>query len=246
MHRFFVPPAWILDQRARLEGSTAQQIVRVLRMSPGDEILLLDDSGTEFQVRITQLARDVVEGDVLETRQGHGEPCTKITLYQAVLKGSKFDLVVQKGTELGVATFVPMICRRSIPIKQESWDRTRYPHWRKVAQEAAEQSGRSRIPSVREALSFEDACKASNGPTTSVIAWEGETATGLREALKGLDNGCINLFIGPEGGFEEQEIIHAVDCGLVPVSLGRRIMRSETAGIAATAAVLYEAGELGP
>jgi 16S rRNA (uracil1498-N3)-methyltransferase len=152
MHRFFVPPDWISDQRARLEGGTAHQIVRVLRMSPGDEILLLDNSGQEYQVGITRLAKDVVEGNVLAVRQGQGEPGTEITLYQAVLKGSKFDLVLQKGTELGVAAFVPMICRRSIPIKQENWDRTRYPHWRKVAQEAAEQSGRSRLPLVRETL----------------------------------------------------------------------------------------------
>ena len=191
-------------------------------MSPGDEILLLDNSGQEYKVRLTKLSRDVVEAEVLAVDQGRGEPRIEINLYQAILKGSKFDLVLQKGTELGVAAFVPVICHRTIPKKKGDWDRTRYPHWRKIVQEAAEQSGRSRLPMVQEAVSFEDACNAVQGTATSLIPWEGEAENGLREALRDSDKRRINIFIGPEGGFEEQEIGHARASGVVPVSLGRR------------------------
>ena len=245
MHRFFVPSTWIQGPEARLQGDVAHQIGRVLRMSPGDVVTLLDNSGMEYTVRLTRLGTDLVEGTILSAEEGPGEPAVRVTLYQGILKGQKFDWVLQKGTELGVDIFVPIICQRSIPQKRDGWGRTRYPRWQKVVTEAAEQSGRCRLPTVREPVGFEEACREVGDPALTLIPCEQENATGLREALQGTRPPEVNIFIGPEGGFEEGEVSCARACGAVSVSLGRRILRAETAGIVAVAAVMYEAGELG-
>ena len=245
MHRFFVPPTWISSGHARLEGELAHQLGRVLRMSSGNEVILLDNSGMEYRVRLTGFGRGTVDGEVVEVCEGRGEPGVDITLYQGILKGSKFQWVLQKGTELGVTTFVPLICRRSVPRRQDSSDAVPHHRWSKIVTEAAEQSGRSRLPELRESMTFEDACGAAQRSGTSLMPWEREGSTGLRSVLSRGDSRRINIFIGPEGGFDEAEVASARESGVLPVSLGRRILRSETAGIAAVAAVLYEAGELG-
>ena len=256
MHRFFVPPHWIEAERAWLEGAVALQLARILRMSPGDQVVLLDNTGREYTVRLTSFSRDVVEGDVLTVVQGLGEPTVSITLYQGTLKGEKFQWVLQKGTELGVATFVPTVCRRSIPRGRDSSDTSRHERWTRIVTEAAEQSGRCRIPQILQPMPFQDACKRVEGSGISIIPWEQEGATGLRTVLhqtpspsmedsESVSEPGVNVFIGPEGGFDEEEVEHARSCGVIPVSLGRRILRSETAAIAVVAAVLYEVGEMG-
>ncbi len=252
MHRFFVPSTWIAGEHARLEGDVARQVSRVLRMSPGDEVTLLDNSGNEYRMRLTRFSREVVEGVVLSIDEGRGEPSLKVTLYQGMLKGEKFLWVLQKGTELGVTAFVPLICHRSLPQERDSWLSARYPRWRKVVTEAAEQSGRCLLPDLKQPISFRDACEEIKGSRSiSIIPWEREGASGLRSTLqesKGAQPyfpALVNIFIGPEGGFEEWEIDCARSCGVLPISLGRRILRSETAAIATVAAVMYEAGEIG-
>ena len=245
MRRFFVPPTWISGEGVRLEGDVARRVRHVLRMSPGDEIVLLDNSGKEYRARLTRFGGNVVEATVISAGDGRGESPIQVTLYQGMLKGQRFQWVLQKGTELGIASFVPLMCHRSIPEERDSWSTTRYARWRKIVVEAAEQSGRCLLPDLGRPMSFEDACEAIRDSGVSVIPWEREGSVGLRSALQNLVSPRVNIFIGPEGGFEETEIERARSCGILPVSLGRRILRSETAGIAAVAAVLYEAGELG-
>ena len=245
MHRFFVPSTWIRGEGARLEGDVARRVGHVLRMSPGDEIALLDNSGKEYRVQLTRFGGDVVEATVISAAEGRGESPIQVTLYQGMLKGQRFQWVLQKGTELGVASFVPLMCHRSIPDERDGWSPTRYTRWRKIIAEAAEQSGRCLLPDLGRPMSFEDACEAARDSGVSIIPWEREDSIGLRSALRNLGSPRVNIFIGPEGGFEEGEIERARSCSILPVSLGRRILRSETAGIAATAAILYEAGELG-
>ena len=171
MHRFFIPPHWIEAKHARLEGEVACQVSRVLRMSPGDEVVLLDNTGREYAVRLTSFSKDMVEGDVLSVVQGRGEPLVSITLYQGTLKGEKFQWVLQKGTELGVATFVPIVCRRSIP---RGRDTSRHARWPRIVTEAAEQSGRCRLPQILEPMPFQDACRRVEGSGISIIPWEQE------------------------------------------------------------------------
>ena len=248
-HRFFVPQAWIGGDRARLEGDVARQLGRVLRMSPGDEIILLDNSGKEFRVRLTSFSEATVEGDVLTVCQGLGESSVKVTLYQGMLKGEKFQWVLQKGTELGISAFVPLVCGRSISRPRESWPSSRYPRWNRIMTEAAEQSGRCLLPRLLPPMAFQEACKGVEGSShTSIIPWEREGNVGLRSVVGRLGSDgepSVNIFIGPEGGFEDDEVSFARSCGVVPVSLGRRILRSETASIVTLAVVMYAFGALG-
>jgi 16S rRNA (uracil1498-N3)-methyltransferase len=255
MHRFFVPPKWIVGDKVRLEGDLARRLSRVLRLSPGDRVVLLDNSGSEYEVALASFGRDAVEAQVLAVRDGTGESGIQVTLYQGVMKGEKFDWVLQKCTEMGISAFVPMICRRSVPQERGTRPAARYARWEKIVTEAAEQSGRSRLPEIWEHTAFQEACNGVAGAgTLSIIPWEQEAVTGLRPALSQLlpspaegegQGPGVNIFIGPEGGFEESEVEYARSCGVVPVSLGRRVLRSESAGIAVVAAVMYEGGELG-
>ena len=245
MHRFFITFKDPLEGQVRLEGSVAHRIRRVLRISPGEEIELFDGSGLEYRVRLSDIGRDHVEGEVISMEEGKGEPEGQITLYQSVLKAEKFEWVLEKGTELGVSGFVPLLCHRSVPTKQERWSIIRYPRWSRIIVEAAEQSGRSRLPQLNPPTLFQEACQGIKGNNLSIIPWEREESSGLRDALEGTNEGkAIHIFIGPEGGFEEQEVAYARSMGVLPVSLGRRILRSETASIATISAVLYHLGEL--
>ena len=248
MHRFFVPSEWTDDDRVEIHGEVAHRIGRVLRLAPGAEIVLFDGSGMEWTVRLDGVARDHAAGRVLSSEKGRGEPTVRLTLYQGVMKGSKFDWTLQKGTELGVSCFVPMDCRRSVPrIRRESQP-ARLARWRKIIVEAAEQSGRAVIPDVADPVTFQEVCDAlERAPGLVVLPWEGESAKSLSAAVsEAPDSKEVALVIGPEGGLDPEEVDYARGKGLEPVSLGRRILRAETAGIAAVSTLMYALGEMEP
>ena len=253
MQRFFVPQSWIERNQVTITGPQAHQIASVLRMRPGDLIVVLDNSGWEIEMRLTSVAPDMIRGDVLHRRLAGGEPQTKISLYQGVLKGKRLEFVLQKGTELGIVEFVPLIAERCIVSDLESVERKR-ERWEWIIQEAAEQCRRGRKPALRSPILFARACEqARSSSGLSIIAWEGEGLVSLRDLLRDTPAErdqhwapfTINLFVGPEGGFTLGEIALARRYGLVPVTLGARILRAETAGLAASAAILYELGDMG-
>jgi 16S rRNA (uracil1498-N3)-methyltransferase len=245
VHRFFVPAELLATEHVRLEGAVARQMGRVLRLSPGDRVTLLDGSGKEYIVRLRAFSRDAIEGEVEGVGDGRAEPRVHVTLYQGLLKGEKLEWVLQKGIELGVSAFVPLMCRRAVPVERRGWD-ARMERWRRIVTEAAEQCGRSRLPELREPSEFRVACDdARTRGGLAIIAWEREEAVGLSQALSGAKLTRVALFIGPEGGFEEDEVAYARSRGIAPVGLGRRILRAETAGLAAVAAIQYHLGELG-
>ncbi len=246
MHRFFVSPEHIQGPHVRFSEEQVHQIGRVLRMRPGDHVIVLDDQGWEYDVRLERLTRYEVEGRVLARRPATGEPRVRLTLYQALLKGQKFELVLQKGTELGVTAFVPLITARTVVGSLGGVRTNRWRRWQRIITEAAEQSRRGRRPTLTEALMFDQALlQAQQQNEMLLIPWEGADTEPLRRALQqqGPLPRSLGLFIGPEGGFEPTEIEQARQAGAIPVSLGPRILRSETAAIAATAAILYELGE---
>jgi 16S rRNA (uracil1498-N3)-methyltransferase len=215
---------------------------RVLRLRVGDHVLLLDNSGREYEVQLAALTARAAQGVVLALRQGAGEPNVRLVLYQALIKGQRFDWVLEKGTELGVAGFVPIVSSRS-QVRHSSPSSARLERWRRVIIEAAEQSGRCRLPELSPPLSFEDACAAAAG--LRILPWEGERDVSLGGLLAAEEPFAdVSLFIGPEGGFRLEEVQLARQLGLRTVSLGRRILRAETAAIVAAALVLHELGEL--
>ena len=248
MHRFFVPSECIGSDRVEIRGEVAHRIGRVLRLSPGSEIVLFDGSGMEWTVRLDSVARDHAVGRVLFSEKGRGEPGVRLTLYQGVMKGSKFDWTLQKGTELGVSCFVTMQCQRSVPLSPSGAQPGRAARWRKIVVEAAEQSGRATIPAIGAAMSFIEVCDALENPSMLVVLpWEGEEAKSLSTAVsEAPDPKDVVLIIGPEGGLSPEEVDYARGKGLEPVSLGRRIFRAETAGIAAVSALMFALGEMEP
>lgn len=247
MHRFFVTTNSIDQDRITLSGDVARQICVVLKISDGDSIIVLDGLGWEYKVLVENVSVSLVSGSVTDKRLSIGEPNLDITLYQSVLKGDKFEYVLQKGTELGVSEFVPVFCTRSVPKSSgKDWVTRRFKRWEKIILEAAEQSHRGKVPVLRAPIDFEHVCKDADGLV--LIPWEEEKGTSLKETLLVSKNVLIpkiGVIIGPEGGFTSEEIQVAVSNGIIPVSLGKRIFRADTAAMVAISAVLYEFEELG-
>jgi 16S rRNA (uracil1498-N3)-methyltransferase len=243
MHRFFVSAGCLQEGELALSADQARQIHDVLRLRRGEVIAALDNSGDEFRVELTHVAHGAVRGRVLERIRSSGEPQTHLVLYQGMLKADKFEWVLQKGTEIGVAEFVPMITSRVIV---DSVRPTRHKRWERIAVEAAEQAGRGKIPSLRPVQRFEDALReAGTRGGLRLIPWEEERAADLRTLLNTAGKASpVSIFIGPEGGFAAAEIDAARACDVRSVSLGPRILRAETAGLVAASAILYARGDL--
>jgi len=247
-HRFFIPPEWLTGNAVAIAGPQAHQIARVLRMRPGDRLVVLDDSGWEFEVHLLAVQPELVRGEVVSQRLAAGEPHTHITLYQGMLKSDRFEFVLQKGTELGIGQFVPLVTARTVALDRDAPGK-KHPRWQSIIQEAAEQCRRGRKPALRPAMPFAQACEeASRFTGLKLLPWEEESQTSLRSALRAADpaskEAAVHLFVGPEGGLTQDEVDMARGFGLLPVTLGRRILRAETAGLVAVAAILYEWGDL--
>jgi 16S rRNA (uracil1498-N3)-methyltransferase len=258
MHRFFVSPNQFADDKVVITGPAVHHIQNVLRLGPGDYIVVLDNSGWEREVEIVEVGREQVVGRVMSRTLATGEPRTKLSLYQGVLKGSHFELVLQKGTELGIVEFVPLISQRCVIASLDDVNKKK-GRWQRIIQEAAEQSRRGRLPNLQSAVLFSQACERSRQTGgLSLMPWEEEERVNLKLVFgKGEKKAkgekalsfpsrpfSINLFIGPEGGFTLDEVILAQRYGIVSITLGPRILRAETAGLVAAAAILYELGDL--
>lgn len=243
LNRFFIEPETLANSpEVILEGEIAHQLTRVLRLNPGDHILLLDGKGAAYEVELGSFRRqgksEIAEGRVVEQRPAGGEPAVHITLYQALLKGEKFDYVLQKGTEVGVSAFVPMITERCVG------QAARPERWRKIIREAAEQSRRGLLPLLQDSpIKLGQALEQIKAAQTlGLMAWEEENSTTLRSLPAGTTH--LALLVGPEGGFTPSEAEAARAAGVQTVSLGRRILRAETAGPIATALALYQLGDM--
>ena len=245
VHRFFVPPSNIDGDRVTLPTDAARQLSRVLRARSGDSITSLDDSGYEYAVTLDAVSARHASGIITNRYMGEGEPRLSITLYQGLMKADRFEYTLQKGTELGISRFVPIVSERTVARNVVSPNRLE--RWRRIMREAAEQAGRSRLPMLDDTLDFAAACEAISGP--AIIGWEMERDTGIKETLlrrkADIERAqSIAIVIGSEGGLTDAEVAHALNRGIEPVSMGRRIFRAETAGIIAASAVLYEMDEL--
>ena len=245
MHRFFVPPSHIDGDRVALPPDAARQLARVLRARPGDRIIALDDSGCEYAVTLDAVSARHASGVIIDRYLGEGEPRLSITLYQGLMKSDRFEYTLQKGAELGISRFIPIVSERTVARNVISPNRLE--RWRRIIREAAEQAGRSRLPTLGDAASFTQACDSIAKP--AIIGWECERDAGMKDTLlrrkPDIERAqSISIVIGSEGGFTDEEASYARSRGIEPVSMGKRILRAETAGIIAAAAVLYEMDEL--
>ena len=236
MPRFYVDSRGIGLDKLVISGDEAKHMKNALRMQPGDTFTAFDGSGVDFDCRVTSVG-SAVEADILSRWTTEAEPAVKVTLYQAYPKLAKMEEIVQKAVELGAAGIVPFISARCVK-KPEDASRLR-----RVALAAVKQCGRSIIPEVSDILRFDDALARMSDHESLIVCWEEEQITPLSDALKG-DAKDIGIVIGSEGGFEAAEVEKMRDVGGVSVTLGPRILRTETAGIAVLAAVLYEKGQM--
>lgn len=243
MHRFFVAPDCIQKGELRLGGGQAHQITDVLHLKPGEIIAALDGRGNEYRVELTRVAHHEVEGRVLDAVNSSSEPRTHLVLYQSLLKADKFEWVLQKGTEIGVAEFRPISTSRAIAASVSSGKLER---WQRIIAEAAEQSGRCKIPPLHPLQTYEAALEQAQAlGGLGVIPWEQEGDVSLRRLISAYDRGGpISVFVGPEGGFAAAEIDAATAHGIHSVTLGPRILRAETAGLVAASLILYERGDM--
>lgn len=246
MHRFFVSPDQIAHQFVRFDADQAHQMRRVLRLRPGDRVVALDGLGRQYAVVLEEVSHARATGRFSESAEATGEPSVRLTLYQSLLRREKFEWVLQKGTEIGVAAFVPVVTRRSLVRDADDVGPEKIERWRRIIREAAEQSGRGLLPSLDQAMPLEALARVADAHYACLIAWEGEHGRTVRDALAQCEHPRdVALYIGPEGGYDTDEVRLVESWGGIPVTLGCRILRTETAALVGATLVLHELGELG-
>ena len=246
MARFFVHPQQIQEGKAIITGSDVKHISKVLRMALGDPLTVLDGRGMVYQAEICEITKEEILCRLLSSERGTGEPALKVTLVQGLPKGDKMESIIQKCTELGVHRIIPLAASRSVVKLNAQKATERQERWQRVALEAAKQCRRSNVPEVQQLNCWEDIL--SNIPVGAllIMPWEEERSQSLRPLLQRVEKPTeVYLFIGPEGGLDSVEVTAARECGCHLVTLGERILRTETAGPAALTMVLYHYGELG-
>ena len=243
-HRFFISPENFIDGRVTFPKDLQAQISRVLRLKDGDEVEVLNNRGKAFLVKLALGPDQILFGEIISSRSMDTDPLVQLTLYFGLTQREKVEWILQKGTEVGVSAFQPYLSRRTLA-QQEGRAAKHSARWEVILREASEQSGRGRIPQLFSTLKFTDALHASTASNEIVIAaWEDEKEQDLKAALGGSRPASIGLFCGPEGGFDPAEIDLMRIAGVRFFSLGRRILRMETAAMLAPALVLYELGEM--
>jgi len=248
MRRFYVEPEIVASDRIELDGALAHRIAKVLRMRADDEIALFDGSGIDVHLRLDDVGDLRVRGSVIARCDGPAEPRVRVNLYQSITKGDRFEWLIEKATELGVASVVPLITARAVVRPEAEGNRTE--RWRRIAVEAAEQCGRSAVPVIGVPQSFD--ATISSAPGLRLLPYEaaGDLAPSIQSALTtSIDElfalGEVSIFIGPEGGFVQSEVELAASAGAMIVTMGERVLRAETAGLTALTLVMHAVGQLG-
>lgn len=247
MARFYVGKDCINEDIITIIGNDVSHIKNVLRLVPGEEIVVCDGLSTDYTAVIETIGNNTVTSRITAERKNTNESPVTVYLFQGLPKSDKMDLIIQKCTELGISKIFPVITNRTvIKINNHSEELKKLERWRRISMEASKQSCRGSVPSVEEVLSFENAIvKAAAISDLAILAYENEERGKLKKFLKKSQVRTISIFIGPEGGFEKDEVKAAFKLGILPVKLGPRILRTETAGLALLAAVMYELGDIG-
>ena len=242
MHRFFSGSVDVAIQKDDIN-----HIVNVLRLRAGDEITICDTNATEHLCRITELSKSSVGVEVVSSAPNKCEPRVQVTLFQGLPKSDKMDLIVQKCVELGVNCIVPVECMRSIAKIADKADK-KIVRWQSISESAAKQSGRGIVPTIGDVLSFSEAVQQMQGYDLALMPYELESSESIRNTIESAvsinDNiKTLAIFIGPEGGISDEEADLAKMHGIKTVSLGKRILRCETAGFSALTLALAFLGE---
>ncbi|KPU27929.1 16S rRNA methyltransferase [Caloranaerobacter sp. TR13] len=246
MHKFFVDKKDIAENKIIIKGEDVKHIKNVLRLDISEIINVSNCEGKEYLAQITEIEKDYVEAVIKEEFESKSEPPIQIILYQGLPKSSKMDLIIQKATELGVVEIVPLITKRTVvKVEGEKKELKKLERWKRIAKEASKQCKRGIIPVVNKIITFNEMINRLNDEEFILVPYENELKIGLKDILRTYKKGKINIIIGPEGGFEEEEIEKLKKINAHIISLGPRILRTETAGFTTISVVMYELGDLG-
>ena len=242
MHHFFVTPQQISGDKIRIEGGDVNHMKNVLRMKLHAKAEISDGESRTYLCEVEAYEEDVAILHILEEMEADTEPASKLYLFQGLPKSDKMELIVQKAVELGVYQVIPVAMKRSVVRLDDKKAAKKADRWNSIAESAAKQAGRSRIPEVTMPLSYNEALKMAEELDVTLLPYE--LAGGMevtREVIRQIKSGqSVGIFIGPEGGFEPEEVDAAVSMGAKVITLGRRILRTETAGLATLAVLMFE------
>ena len=242
MYHFFVREEQIGDDLIFIEGQDVNHIRNVLRMREGEQICVSSrEGGKEFRAEITALESGRVTARILWTVEPEAELPSRLVLFQGLPKGDKMELIIQKAVELGAARIVPVSCARSVVKLDEKKAASKVRRWQAVCESAAKQSGRRLIPEVGEVTSFAGALREAAGLDVCLIPYErAEDMAHTRQIIESIRPGqSVGILIGPEGGFEPEEVQEAAAAGAKPITLGKRILRTETAGMTVLSVLMF-------
>lgn len=244
MPKFFIESNQIENNKITLIGEDVKHIANVLRKQVGDEINICNMFKSEnFLCQIKEINKDNIECTILKKLKSEAEANVDITIFQGLPKAEKMELIIQKCTELGAKCFIPVEMERCIVKLDTKSEAKKIERWKKIAETAAKQSGRDLIPQIENLINLQKVCNLIQKYDIVLLAYENEIQTTLKQALKKLNNKenlKIGVIIGPEGGFTKDEVNVLEKAGAMAITLGKRILRTETAGIAVTAAIMYE------
>ncbi|BCN31722.1 16S rRNA (uracil(1498)-N(3))-methyltransferase [Anaeromicropila herbilytica] len=245
MYRFYVDPSQTGGEEIRITGEDVNHIKNVLRMKEKEEIIICDGQGKDFYCIIEAVSNSEIITKVLEERSSDTELNTKIYLFQGLPKKDKMELIIQKAVELGVYEVIPVVTRRTIVKFDDKKELKKVDRWQSIAVSAAKQSNRGIIPIVRKPITYKEALAFAKSLDYNVIPYEKETGIEASKKIVKEAKGhtSLGVFIGPEGGFEESEINDAMEHQIKPITLGKRILRTETAGLTILSLLMFELEE---
>ncbi len=245
MSRFYVPAPQIEKGMIRVEGNEVRHIRRVLRLKAGDGIVVFDSLGKEYEGTIVEEATSSVVIKIQNIFLSKRDSPLDVTLAQSLLKGEKMDYLIQKATELGVKEIIPFFSSRSVPLLEKSGRLKRHHRWGRIAIEASKQCGRGVVPKIEPLQDYPEILRMASPDSLRLILWEREGGT-LKEVLeRSKEKTRIFFIVGPEGGFSLDEVEEAKRAGFIPVTLGKRILRAETASLCFLSILQYEQGDIG-
>ena len=246
MYQFFVEPSQIQGTRVVITGNDVNHIKNVLRMQPGEEIAVSNgEDGKEYRCGIEALFEDEIVCTLRFVKEDGMELPSKIYLFQGLPKADKMELIVQKAVELGVYEIIPVATKRAVVKLDEKKAKSKIARWQTISEAAAKQSKRRIVPQIHSVMNFKEAVTYAGSMQVKLIPYElAEGMEKTKEVISSLKPGQdIAIFIGPEGGFEESEIQSALEQGIVPITLGKRILRTETAGFTVLSWLMYRLEE---
>ncbi|MCF6092861.1 16S rRNA (uracil(1498)-N(3))-methyltransferase [Microaerobacter geothermalis] len=246
MQRYFVKPEHFKGNHVNIDGEDAHHIIRVMRFQPGESLIICDGVGNCFQAQIVHIHKEQVECRLVHPIKQSSELPVEVTIAQSLPKGDKMEFVVQKGTELGAHSFIPFISERSIVRLEGKKEDKRLGRWFKIAKEAAEQSHRFKIPYIYPVCNWKELLVRGKEYDSVFLAYERSNQISLYERFQKISVGSkVLIIIGPEGGFTESEVSQAEKEGCHTISLGPRILRTETAGLYVMSAISYHFEQMG-